>query len=85
MIGSRRFRLADAMSILVQHACASRRETRQLTHALEQVEILFTERSRHGLSLPGSVSVPRYSRIWSGGQVADIRLALLDQSTSAYS
>ena len=38
-----------------------------------------TERLRYGLSLPGSVSVPRYSRISLGGQVADVGLAGLDQ------
>ena len=34
-------------------------------HALEQVRFSSTERLRYGLSLPGSVSVPRYSRISS--------------------
>ena len=38
-----------------------------------------TDRLRYGLSLPGSVSVPRYSRICSAVKIADVRLAGLDQ------
>ena len=38
-----------------------------------------TERLRYGLSLPGSVSVPRCSRISSARQIVDVGLAGLDQ------
>ena len=48
-------------------------------HPLEQVEILLDERSRYGLSLPGSVNVPRYSRISSAFRSQTYALPSLDE------
>ena len=49
-------------------------------HAAEQVEVLVDARGRGTAScVPGSVSVPRYSRISSARQRIDVGDALLDQ------
>ena len=49
-------------------------------HPREQIEVLRRPSGRGtGCSCPGSVSVPRCSRISSARQVVDVGLALLDQ------
>jgi hypothetical protein len=64
MAGSRRLMLGEAMSIFARSTCAIG-ELAGLAHAAEQVEVLGRLRPRNGLSLPGSVSVPRLARISS--------------------
>ena len=64
MIGSRMLKFGDAMSIFARSS-ARRRGTRPPSCAEQSRGSPPTERSRYGLFLPGSVSVPRYSRISS--------------------
>ena len=44
-------------------------------HPREEIEVLLDDRLRYGLSRPGSVSVPRSSRISSARQAVDVRHA----------
>ena len=78
MTGSRMLRFGDAMSILARSVREPSGNSPAFMRA-NRSRFSSTERLRYGLSLPGSVSVPRYCRISLGGQVADVRLAGPDQ------
>ena len=62
--GSRMFMFGDAMSIFARSTCAPSGNSPARMRA-NRSRFSSTGRSRYGLSRPGSVSVPRYSRISS--------------------
>ena len=76
--GSRRLMFGEAMSIFARSTRAPSANSPARMRA-KRSRFSSTERSRYGLSRPGSVSVPRCSRISSARQVVDVGLALPDQ------
>ncbi len=78
MTGSRMFRLGEAISILARSVRVPSGNSPARIRS-NRSRFSSTLRSRYGLFLPGSVSVPRYSRVSLGGQVADVGLAGPDQ------
>ena len=72
------FMLGDAMSIFARSTQApSSNSPRRICS--NRSRFSSTERSRYGLFLPGSVSVPRYARVSSAVRSTDIRLPFRDQ------
>ena len=76
--GSRMLRFGEAMSILARSVREPSGNSPAFMRA-NRSRFSSTERLRYGLSLPGSVSVPRYSRICSAREIADVGFAGLDQ------
>ena len=76
--GSRMFMLGEAISILARSV---REPSGNSPARIRRNRSRFssTERLRYGLSLPGSVSVPRYCLDLVGAQIADIGFACLDE------
>ena len=68
----------DAMSIFARSTCAPSGNSPARIRA-NRSRFSSTVRERYGLSLPGSVSVPRYCADLVGRQAVDVRLPVLDQ------
>ena len=65
--------LPDAMSIFARSTCAPSSNSPARMRR-NRSRFSSTERLRYGLSRPGSVSVPRYSRIWSAVRLSTYAL-----------
>ena len=78
MIGSRMLKFGDAMSIFARSVRAPSGNSPAFMRA-NRSRFSSTLRLRYGLSLPGSVGVPRIVAHLVGRQVAHVRLALLDE------
>ena len=82
IIGSRRFMFGDAMSIFARSTCEPSGNSPARMRSNSRGSRPSADRGT-GSSVPGCVSVPRYSRISSARQVVHVGAALRDQLDGA--